>query len=130
MFAHSIHDIREEMEKMFLENVKEASYDEVIKVMCSIWCSKTQTYETEFPKAFDRLATHPFSYRFKEFIYKYRVENVQIKSTTEFLQPQFDERGNAYVEMIGKDNIGQGWQFKSLLKYRAKTGANYSWPVF
>ena len=73
---------REELEKMFLEKVKEHQYAEVIKV-------------------FNRLATHPFSYRFKEFIYKYRVENAQLKSTTEFLQPQFDERGNAYVEMLG-----------------------------
>ena len=53
-------------------------------------------------KVFDRLATHPFSYRFKDFIYAYRVENAQLKSTTEFLQPQFDERGNAYVEMFGE----------------------------
>ena len=36
------------------------------------------------------------------------MENVQNKSTTEFLQPQFDERGNAYVEMIGKDDMGRG----------------------
>ena len=57
------------------------------------------------PKVFNRLATHPFSYRFKEFIYKYRVENAQIKSTTEFLQPQFDERGNAYVEMMGETRV-------------------------
>jgi len=74
---------REELQKMFLEHVKEHQYNEVIKV-------------------FDRLATHPFSYRFKEFIYKYRVDNAHIKSTTEFLQPQFDERGNAYVEMMGQ----------------------------
>ena len=53
-------------------------------------------------KVFNRLATHPFSYRFKDFIYAYRVENAQLKSTTEFLQPQFDERGNAYVEMFGE----------------------------
>ena len=55
---------------------------------------------------FDRLATHPFSYRFKDFIYAYRVENAQLKSTTEFLQPQFDERGNAYVEMFGEFYVG------------------------
>ena len=53
-------------------------------------------------KVFNRLATHPFSYRFKDFIHAYRVENAQLKSTTEFLQPQFDERGNAYVEMFGE----------------------------
>ena len=42
MFVHSIHYVREEMEKKFLENVKEASYNEVIKVMCPMWCLKTQ----------------------------------------------------------------------------------------
>jgi small subunit ribosomal protein S9 len=72
-----------ELEGVMLEKIMEKQYDELISV-------------------FERLTFQHFSYQFKDVIFKYRVDTAKLKSSSEFIQPEFNEEGNAFVEALGQ----------------------------
>jgi hypothetical protein len=56
----------------------------------------------DFVCAIERLTEHPFSYRVRDFIFKFRVPISNIQSNESFSEPEFDEHGKAFVEAIGR----------------------------
>lgn len=74
---------KEEVEKMFFEDLKDANYDELMK-------------------ALERLMQQPFSYRHREFLFQFREKIDMISSEADFLEPKFDEEGKAYIEAFGQ----------------------------
>jgi hypothetical protein len=55
----------------------------------------------EFISALERLAEHPFSYRVKDFIFRFRIPISTLQSMDTFVAPELDEEGKAFVEAIG-----------------------------
>ncbi len=51
--------------------------------------------------AIERLVEHPFSYRVKDFVFKFRIPISNLQSMEEFLPPEYDEQGKAFVEAMG-----------------------------
>eukprot|EP00096_Caligus_rogercresseyi_P011825 TRINITY_DN4785_c0_g1_i1.p1 TRINITY_DN4785_c0_g1~~TRINITY_DN4785_c0_g1_i1.p1 ORF type:complete len:396 (+),score=116.78 TRINITY_DN4785_c0_g1_i1:42-1229(+) len=85
---------RESLSDTYLEDISEEQY-------------------REFTDILERLSVHPFAFKIKDFLSKYRVSLGESSSdtseltagtdaATSFLQPEFDEKGAAYVEAIGQ----------------------------
>uniref|UniRef100_A0A2L2YBZ3 28S ribosomal protein S9, mitochondrial n=1 Tax=Parasteatoda tepidariorum TaxID=114398 RepID=A0A2L2YBZ3_PARTP len=72
----------DEMKNMFLENINEVEYSFLIQTL-------------------ERLCSHPYSFRVKEDICKYRRELQDIVSMTEVPDLMYDENGRPYMEAIG-----------------------------
>jgi small subunit ribosomal protein S9 len=62
----------------------------------------TETEHKEFMGVLERLVGLPFSYRVKDDIFRWRVKEGISASQQEFIPPQFDERGRAWVEVEGR----------------------------
>ena len=59
----------------------------------------------DFINALERLLFQNFSYKFKDFLFDYRVEVAVVRSKTEFIEPTFNEDDNrARVEAFGRRN--------------------------
>merc|ERR1719179_35739 len=78
----------EEVSKACLETLSEAEYN-------------------EFNLVLERLVSLPFSYRVKDDIFKWRVKEAAGIAVKDFITPQFDEKGRAYVEVEGKRNTAE-----------------------
>jgi len=74
---------QEEMQKKCLENISENDYKEFLQVL-------------------ERLVSLPFSYRVRDDIFQWRVKEEDIAAQKDFLPPQFDEKGRAWVEVEGR----------------------------
>eukprot|EP00094_Tigriopus_californicus_P003672 TCALIF_03533-PA protein Name:"Similar to MRPS9 28S ribosomal protein S9, mitochondrial (Homo sapiens)" AED:0.14 eAED:0.14 QI:225/0.5/1/1/1/1/3/50/333 len=74
---------KDEFEKSFLESLSTDQYDELIS-------------------ALDRITFQHFSYKVKDFIFKYRVSSGLIQSKVEILPVLTDEKGRSYVEAQGQ----------------------------
>lgn len=74
----------EELKKMLIEDIKAQEHADLLM-------------------AFERLLEQPFSYKARDFIFKYRkpVGNV-VDSTTNIIQPEYDSEGRGYVEFLGQ----------------------------
>lgn len=56
-----------------------------------------------FVKAMDRLVAHPYSYKAKDFIEKYRKPLLQqLSSQLEIPQVQYDEKGRSFITTYGE----------------------------
>ena len=73
----------EEVCKVCLETLSENDYNELMAVL-------------------ERLVSLPFSYRVKDDIFKSRVKEIAGVAVKDFIVPQFDEEGRAFVEVEGK----------------------------
>jgi len=62
----------------------------------------TETEHKEFLTVLERLVSLPFGYRVMEDIFKWRIKEGISASQQEFVTPQFDEKGRAWVEMEGR----------------------------
>ena len=61
----------------------------------------------ELTEALERLLENEFSYKAKDFIFKFRKPIGAIQAVEDPLEPQFDETGRSYVEYLGKlDQMG------------------------
>ena len=61
----------------------------------------------ELTEALERLLENEFSYKAKDFIFKFRKPIGAIQAVKDPLEPQFDETGRSYVEYLGKlDQMG------------------------
>ena len=49
----------------------------------------------------ERLTEHPFSYRVRDFIFKFRTPISTMQSMEVHVEPEYDEEGRAFVEAIG-----------------------------
>ena len=58
----------------------------------------------ELTEALERLLENEFSYKAKDFIFKFRKPIGAIQAVEDPLEPQFDETGRSYVEYLGKLN--------------------------
>lgn len=59
---------------------------------------------TNFVNAMERLVAHPYSYRAKEFIEKYRRPLLQqLSSQLEIPEVQYDENGRSFITVYGKN---------------------------
>ena len=56
----------------------------------------------ELTEALERLLENEFSYKAKDFIFKFRKPIGAIQAVEDPLEPQFDETGRSYVEYLGK----------------------------
>ena len=73
----------EEVCKTCLETLSENDYKELITVL-------------------ERLTSLPFSYRVKDDIFKWRIKEVAGVAANDFIVPEFDENGRAFVEVEGR----------------------------
>lgn len=55
-----------------------------------------------FVSAMDRLVSHPYSYRFKEFILDYRRPLLNQTITMEIPKPQVDQDGRSFITVYGE----------------------------
>jgi len=74
---------KEETEKICLEKISETEHKEFIALL-------------------ERLVSLPLSYRVKEDIFQWRVREQMFSAQQEFITPQFDEKGRAFVETEGR----------------------------
>lgn len=74
---------KDEFEKSFLEALSDDQYNELIS-------------------ALDRITFQHFSYKVKDFIFKYRVSSGLIQSKAEVFPILTDEKGRSYVEAFGE----------------------------
>lgn len=74
---------KDEFEKSFLEALSDDQYNELIS-------------------ALDRITFQHFSYKVKDFIFKYRVSSGLIQSKAEVFPILTDEKGRSYVEAFGQ----------------------------
>lgn len=75
---------QERMEHILVEKIMEREYE-------------------NFVKAMERLVAHPYSYRVKEFIEKYRKPLLQqLSSQLEIPEVKYDENGRSYITTYGK----------------------------
>lgn len=58
-----------------------------------------------FVNAMDRLANHPYSYRIKEYINKYRKPLMSQTTTYDIPQLQYDKDGRSFITVYGKLNL-------------------------
>ncbi len=77
-----------ELEEKLLEKISDTHFEELITVL-------------------ERLTFQHFSYKFKDFIYKYRVSTEVVKSKDMFIKPELDKSGRAYVEALGESERGK-----------------------
>lgn len=56
----------------------------------------------ELVEALERLVENEFSYKAKEFIFKFRKPIAAVQAVDDAIEPQYDENGRAYVEYIGQ----------------------------
>ena len=73
----------EEVSRVSLETVSQGEYDEFILTL-------------------ERLVSLPYSYKVIDDIFKWRVKEVAGVAVKDFIEPQFDERGRAWVETEGR----------------------------
>ena len=59
----------------------------------------------ELVEALQRLVENEFSYKAKEFIFKFRKPIAAVQAVDDAIEPQYDENGRAYVEYIGEKFI-------------------------
>ena len=50
----------------------------------------------------ERLLENNFSYKAKDFIFRFRTPIAAVQAVDNPMEPQYDEDGRAYVEYIGK----------------------------
>eukprot|EP00092_Neocalanus_flemingeri_P020772 GFUD01022508.1.p1 GENE.GFUD01022508.1~~GFUD01022508.1.p1 ORF type:complete len:398 (+),score=132.89 GFUD01022508.1:50-1243(+) len=62
----------------------------------------TETELKEFLVVLERLVSLPFSYRVKEDIFRWRVKEGSSTAQQQYVTPQFDEMGRAWVEVEGR----------------------------
>jgi len=62
----------------------------------------TESEHKEFLALVERLVSLPFSYRVKEDIFKWRMKEEAVATQQQFITPQFDEKGRAWVEVTGR----------------------------
>jgi len=74
---------QEEMQKICLENISENEYKDFLQVL-------------------ERLVSLPFSYRVRDDIFKWRIKEEDSAAQKDFIAPQFDEKGRAWVEVEGR----------------------------
>lgn len=74
---------QDKLELMLVETIDKAEYE-------------------NFVNALDRLANHPYSYRHKDFIGKYRRQLSSSKSIEDIPKPDIDEKGRNVVTTYGK----------------------------
>jgi small subunit ribosomal protein S9 len=76
----------------------------VTKEEASKICLETisETEHKEFLAVLERLIQLPFSYRVREDIFRWRVREKVVAGQEEFLTPRFDEKGRAWVEVVGR----------------------------
>ena len=86
----------------------------------------------EFISALERLVEHPFSYRVKDFLFRFRIPISSLQSMDTFVAPELDEEGKAFVEAIGRlqivnkvNNIWGGGYFKETLLEREDFKINF-----
>lgn len=72
-----------ELEKILVENIEEIEYD-------------------NFVNAMTRLASLPYSYRVKDFIYTYRKPLIADSHNNEIPKPTYDDKGRQVVTTYGK----------------------------
>lgn len=58
-----------------------------------------------FINAMERLINHPYSYRYKEFIDKYRRPLSNQKAVDDIPTPDIDDKGRSYVTIYGENMI-------------------------
>jgi small subunit ribosomal protein S9 len=79
----------------------------------SIWIEKeklqlilvetiTDLEYNNFANAMERLLTHPYSYRYEEFIKKYRRALTSQKAIVDIPKPDIDDKGRSYVTIYGE----------------------------
>ena len=56
----------------------------------------------ELIEALERLLENDFSYKAKDFIFKFRKPIATVQSYEDPVEPQYDQEGRAFVEYIGK----------------------------
>jgi len=61
----------------------------------------TERQVNELTEALERLLENEFSYKAKDFIFKFRKPIGAIQAVEDPLEPQFDETGRSYVEYLG-----------------------------
>ena len=59
----------------------------------------------ELVEALERLLENPFSYKAKDFIFKFRKPIAAVQSVENPVEPQYDENGRAIVEYTGKHKL-------------------------
>jgi len=64
--------------------------------------SITETEHAEFLAVLERLVSLPFSYRVRDDLFRWRVREQLLAAQQEYITPQFDEKGRAWVEMQGR----------------------------
>ncbi|XP_055603393.1 28S ribosomal protein S9, mitochondrial [Uranotaenia lowii] len=69
---------KDAIEKLLLEDISDNEYD-------------------NFVKAMERLFEHPYAYREKDFLNKYRKSLLTKSDTDQIPKPQFDEKGRNYI---------------------------------
>lgn len=69
---------KDQLEKIIVENILDIEYENFIKLM-------------------ERLIALPFSYRYKEFVEKYRKPLAAQRFALEIPKPSFDENGHAFI---------------------------------
>ena len=74
---------QEEVSAVCLETVSESEYNEFITVL-------------------ERLVSLPFSYKVRDDVFKWRVKEAVGASKSEFIMPEIDEDGRAFVEVEGR----------------------------
>lgn len=74
---------QEELTKLTLESISEQEYKDFIILL-------------------DRLVALPFSYRVRDEIFQYRISETMALSEQNFITPQYDEQGRAFVEAKGQ----------------------------
>lgn len=62
----------------------------------------THVEYNNFVNAMERLATSPYSYRYKEFIEKYRKALSSSKAIQDIPTPDIDDQGRSYVTIYGE----------------------------
>jgi len=86
-----------------LADTRWMTYEEVSKA-CLETLSETNYNYNEFISVLERLVSLPFSYRVKDDIFKWRVKEDAGITVKDFITPEFDEKGRAFVEVEGKRN--------------------------
>ena len=60
----------------------------------------------ELVAALERLLENSFSYKCKDFIFKFRAPIAAVQAVEDYIEPQYDENGRAFVEFVGKLHLG------------------------
>ena len=74
---------KDQLENFLVEDIRDIEYD-------------------NFTNAMQRLAIHPYSYRLKEYINKFRKPLMSQTTTYDIPQLQYDKEGRSFITVYGK----------------------------